>query len=109
MNRIVAPATEQRIETVGYPAEATPEFPVHDVHDPELRAKANRISTDFKIKREAVDVIERCVADLVRPDTPALQQILRVLGVRSAPAAATEAATLPAAPVGNSQGSTDLP
>ena len=50
-----------------------------DVRDAELRAKANRIPTDFKIKPESVEVIQQCVNDLVRPDNPKLQEFLRVL------------------------------
>ena len=54
-----------------------------DVRDPDLRAKANRIPTDFKISDQSVDVLERCAADLIRPDSPKLQEILRVLRVNT--------------------------
>ncbi|MGP8200262.1 MAG: hypothetical protein ACLQU4_12255, partial [Limisphaerales bacterium] len=53
----------------------------HDVRDAELRAKANRIPTTFKLKPQEAEVIQQCVNDLVRPDNPKLQEILRVLGV----------------------------
>lgn len=52
-----------------------------DVRDPELRTRANRIPTTFRIKPEDVEIIQQCVNDLVRPDNPKLQEILRVLGV----------------------------
>lgn len=49
------------------------------VRDEPLRAKANAIPTNFKISRENVEVIDRCVVDLIRSDHPKLQEILRVL------------------------------
>lgn len=52
-----------------------------DVRNAELRAKANQIPTNFKIKPESVDVLTKCVDDLVRHDHPKLQEFLRVLGV----------------------------
>jgi hypothetical protein len=81
-----------------------------DVRDAELRAKVNRMPTTFKISPEDVEAIQQCVNDLVRPDHPKLQEILRVLHVSSRggqpegaakPAlepAAKSAAPVPAAP-----------
>ena len=81
-----------------------------DVRDAKLRAKANRMPTTFKISPDNVEAIQQCVNDLVRPDHPKLQEILRVLHVstRSGPPAgaakpslapsANGAAPVPAAP-----------
>jgi hypothetical protein len=56
-----------------------------DVRDPELRAKANKIPTNFRISHEGAQVVEQCVEDLIRPDHPKLQEVLRVLGAPARP------------------------
>jgi predicted acylesterase/phospholipase RssA len=71
-----------------------------DVRDAELRDKANRIPTTFKIKPADVEVIQQCVNGLVRPDNPKLQEILRVLHVSpqtGLPEKAANPSLLPAA------------
>jgi predicted acylesterase/phospholipase RssA len=53
-----------------------------DVRDPEIKAKAYRIATSFDISRDDIETVQQCVNDLVRPEQPKLQEVLRVLGVR---------------------------
>jgi predicted acylesterase/phospholipase RssA len=62
------------------------------VRDEQTRVKANKIPTTFKISGENVEVIDRCVMDLIRPDQPKLQEILRVL--RVVPKSATNSSTV---------------
>ena len=76
-----------------------------DVRDAELRAKANRIPTTFKLKPQEVEVIQQCVNDLVRPDNPKLQEFLRVLGVNPKTGLPEKAANSSSLPVTNAQAS----
>ncbi len=69
-----------------------------DVRDPDLRARANRIPTDFRINAKNVDLLERCAADLIRPDSPRLQEILQVLRASPAHDRPLQAATPDPAP-----------
>ena len=68
---------------------------IDDVRDAELRTKANQIPTTFKIEPESVKVIEQCVNDLVRPDHPKLQEILRALHVSPKTLQPEKATTVP--------------
>lgn len=61
------------------------------VRDEPTRIKANKIPTTFKISPENVEIVDRCVADLIRPDHPKLQEILRVLRVSPKPVQAEPA------------------
>ena len=55
------------------------------VRDEQTRINANKIPTTFRISAKNAELIDRCVADLIRPDHPKLQEILRVLRVTPKP------------------------